>query len=89
MRITKIAKVDREITTDIICNKCGESCKEELLDETMQMCSFYGLIEVTVTGGYCSTHLADGSSYTFSLCEKCLVELFESFKIKESYDEGF
>jgi hypothetical protein len=40
-----------------------------------------GLIEATVSGGYDSTHLDDGDVYTFSLCERCLKELIDSFKL--------
>lgn len=42
---------------------------------------FYGLIEATVSGGYKSDSLSDGTTYTFSLCENCLDELFNQFKV--------
>jgi hypothetical protein len=45
------------------------------------MGNFNGLVEVEVSGAYDSTHLEDCTNYTFSLCEKCLVELFETFSI--------
>jgi hypothetical protein len=63
-----------EVIEDIFCNKCGISCKSEWGN------SFYGLIEVVVTGGYESTHLGDMSEWCFSLCEGCLDELFKTFK---------
>lgn len=59
---------------DIICNKCGNSCFGEM--------NYNGLIEAEVSGGYDSTHLLDGESYQFSICESCLDEIFNSFKIK-------
>ncbi len=41
----------------------------------------YGLIEVTVSGGYHSFTLEDLTQYTFSMCEGCLKKLFDTFKI--------
>ena len=41
----------------------------------------YGLIEASVTGGYESYALEDMQKYTFSLCEICLKQLFDAFKI--------
>ncbi len=41
----------------------------------------YGLIEPIVYGGYDSSPLEDCTTYTFSLCEKCLKELFDTFNI--------
>ena len=72
MKITKqIQRFVKEIV-EIHCNQCGLSCKSP-------MGEYYGLIEATVLAGYESTHLEDGDSYKFSLCERCLSELFESF----------
>lgn len=42
---------------------------------------FYGLVETEVHGGYLSTALQDYTKYRFSICEKCLVELFSTFVI--------
>jgi hypothetical protein len=55
------------------CNKCLSSLASE------SGC-FYGLIDAEVIGGYESTELDDGDVHKFSLCEKCLMELFLSFK---------
>ena len=63
---------------DILCNKCGKSCIPGKYDEVYDG---YGLIEKTVIGGYWSPELYDDVSYTFSLCEGCLRELFDSCKI--------
>ena len=71
MRITKeISTISLE-TLDIICNKCGQTCKTNM--------NYNGLLEVEISGSYDSTHLHDLALYQFSLCEKCLVELFETF----------
>jgi hypothetical protein len=83
--IKKIIK-EVEIVDDIFCNKCGKSLKTEL-DSSLNIFDIYGLSEVSVSGGYCSTHLADGVLYTFSLCEECLVNLFLSFKIEPETKE--
>ncbi len=44
----------------------------------------HGLVDASVQGGYESYHLFDMSTYTFSLCEKCLRVLFNQFKIPPS-----
>lgn len=63
-----------EEIVDIFCNKCGMSCKGHIGN-------FNGLIEAKVTGAFDSTHLGDGDVYCFSLCERCVSELVESFKL--------
>lgn len=73
MKLTKKIKREVIITDDVICNKCGKSCKGE-------MGHFNGLIETTIEGAYDSTHLEDCTNYTFSLCEECLSKLFAKFK---------
>lgn len=78
--IKKIIK-EVEIVDDIFCNKCGRSLKTRL-DPDGTIFDIYGLSEISVSGGYCSTHLCDCVIYTFSLCEECLVDLFLSFKIE-------
>ncbi len=40
-----------------------------------------GLVEARVSGGFESEHLFDMTSYTFSMCEACLRELFDACKI--------
>jgi len=75
MKIVKTEKIEIEIVDDILCDKCGESCK--LRDSS----EFGGLIEARVCGGYYSTHLEDGEDFNFSICEKCLFEMFKDFKI--------
>lgn len=62
-------------TEDVICNKCGESCKDK---ENM---NYEGLIEVSVLGGFCSKYIGDDTEYVFSLCEKCTMDLIKSFSI--------
>jgi hypothetical protein len=57
------------------CNGCGEPLCPKPNDGP------HGLIEATVSGGYDSPHLLDLTAYTFSLCEKCLRQLFDGFKV--------
>ena len=73
MKITKKEFQEVEVTADIICNKCGESCRGSIGN-------FNGLIEAIVDGTYDSTDLEDGGEYQFSLCEKCLKPILDSFK---------
>lgn len=63
-----------------VCNGCGGGlCPDE--PESDNPRSPHGLVEQTVSGGYDSYHLLDTTNYMFSLCEKCLRGLFDSFKI--------
>lgn len=84
MRTTKKIQQEVEVTDQITCNKCGKSCG---LPDGESNNSWYGLIEHTVRGGYFSKHLEDMTNYTFSLCEPCLSELFDSFLIKVNQRE--
>lgn len=79
MIIRKSVMAEKEVIEDILCNKCGKSL----------LCgmNFNGLEKVIVIGQYDSTHLVDCQSYEFSLCEGCLVELFNSFKIEPTTNE--
>lgn len=63
---------------EIFCNKCSMSCRGHIGN-------FNGLIEARVCGAYDSSHLEDGSVYKFSLCERCLLELFSTFKLTSHY----
>lgn len=66
-----------EKVVDIICNKCGNSLALKGAEDRQ----YGGLEEITVHGGYWSKHLEDMMSYTFSICECCLSDMFEGFKI--------
>ena len=79
MKILETREVLTAITKDIICNKCGNSCRG--------IANYCGLIETCVEGNYDSTILEDGKKYEFSLCEKCLDNLFKDFKIRYNCKE--
>lgn len=88
MKIIKKIKVEKvveeEVVEDILCNKCGRSCKNGYYPEENP--NYDGLIEVTVMGGY-GAKLGDMTAYTFSICEDCLKEIFNSFKIEVKIEE--
>jgi len=58
-----------------VCNRCGEGMYIQ------PNWGPHGLIEARVSGGYASPHLLDLVRYKFSLCEKCLREMFDQFKV--------
>lgn len=70
--------------TDILCNLCGESTCINVDRESLKLKSedSHGLIKAKVRCGYNSFYLSDLTEYQFSLCEKCLRDLFIKFKIK-------
>ena len=59
--------IETEIIEDYICNKCGEPCNN------------LGLLNEVVRGGYESVVFEDQDYFEFSLCEKCLKEIFATF----------
>lgn len=69
---------------EILCNNCGKNIiKSPETCRAQSSCSTSGnLIGITVDGNYDSFYLFDGTSYTFSICEECLRNMFENFKIK-------
>ena len=87
MIITKQVKKEIEVDEiqNIICNRCGESCK----DNSPEWTEYCGLIEAKVEGRYSSPLISDETSYKFSLCEKCLLELFTTFKIAPEIKEPY
>lgn len=66
-----------KVVVDILCNKCGESMIEGKGSGGEDA---YGLINAYVSTGYFSPCLGDGNEYKFDLCERCLKELFKTFK---------
>ena len=86
---TKVSK-EVEIISGVTCNKCGEkqSHDEALFVERAEDVPFTGL-SVHYHAGYYSKELVDMTIYSFSICEKCLVELFGTFKIKLEEQDGF
>ncbi len=72
MEITTIELKEVVVVKDVLCNKCGLSLFNNYNHE--------GLVEADFTGGYASK-LGDMNRYRFSICEACLIALFDTFKI--------
>ncbi len=74
-----------EKVSDLICNKCGDSCmvKDE---DGMNVC--INGKEFDFQSIWCSNLLAEGD-YEFALCEKCLSDIFDTFEIPPDVDDGF
>lgn len=79
MRKIKRIQIEREVTDDVICNKCERSLKASH--------GYCGLLGAEVVGGFDSPKLGDCSIYQFDLCEYCLDELFFTFKIDPLVDD--
>lgn len=62
----------------VLCNLCGETSRP-LGTHNEQYPQ--GLEDVSVVGGYDSSHLSDMIRYRFTFCEKCLRALFNQCKI--------
>jgi len=77
MRKTEIVTEEVEVTSDLICNNCEKSLKQIIgTDGTYNFC---GLEEVQMNCGYGSKN--DGTLFTFSLCEECVLDMMSKFKI--------
>lgn len=88
MKITQDIQATVTVTKDIICNKCGKSCRTDGGGDDAGHKEFDGLIEVCAHGGYWSKVIGDMNRYRFSLCETCLVEFAKTFKIN-AFEDGF
>lgn len=71
----KVTKIDK----DIICNKCGKSCKVYLTADKKHT-DFEGLLGVEVAGGFGSSH--DCTTLKFDICDECLMKFIKTFKVK-------
>lgn len=72
MEKTEIHKKDIEVTTDIICDSCGNSCKTHTDFEYM---------ELRANWGYASKK--DMERWTAHICEKCVDEKLSFVKFKK------
>jgi len=70
---TEVVTEKRELVADCICNKCGNSLKDD-----MDM-NYEGVVGAVGRGGY-SSKIGDDVFWRFDLCEVCLLELFKTFK---------
>lgn len=65
-----------EVVVGFVCNKCGTVYTVGEVKNAEE-----GLIGCEIAAGYGACHLTDGIKYTFSICEKCLSELFDTFTV--------
>lgn len=72
--------VNKEKLTEICCNKCGRATKFEDDSDTDYSINEYQTINVGF--GYGSRF--DMQSWSFELCEDCLVDLLKTFKYSPS-----
>ena len=74
MRILRSVLVEKVEATSIVCNRCGMSfdCDDDFENNLIH--------NFDIEFGYGSEH--DFEEWTFDLCEACIDELAESFKIK-------
>lgn len=77
MEILETKLVEKIIVTDVLCNKCGESCKYYIDNDTFNINSAV----ITSSFGYGSTKY-DMEDFEVHLCEDCYAELESTFKIK-------
>lgn len=78
MREREIQNIPKICTTDIKCNKCGKSLR--ISDLPGDVVCYGGLIGALVEGS-CYSKFGDCISYEFDLCEECILEMFDTFKI--------
>ena len=73
----------KEYKATCICNNCGKDflVYSRGIDGEEFPVGYYGMFDMTYSGGYESDDLSDCLEYTFSLCESCLKDLFKGFKI--------
>lgn len=70
-------QVIRQVIENIVCNKCGENIKKEW---TGIEPIFVDHQSFKLLFGWGSKY--DGLKMEFDLCDDCMVEIIESFKIK-------
>lgn len=90
MKLTEDQKINTTVIKDVLCNKCGNSLRPvtNLPGEVADFDpGFYGLVGVRYSTGYYSPALPDAFGYEFDLCEKCLKELMDSFKIEPKTED--
>lgn len=66
---------EEEVVDDVLCNKCGKSCRSKIWDNV------FDKLTIKTTGGYNSYYPDDMVTVEFDLCEYCLKDFVESFKI--------
>jgi hypothetical protein len=81
MRITEKITVETFKTTDIICDKCGETIYNSVNNVHHY---FKEYIRMNESFGYNSQLFGDATQLECDICEKCLWEFVQTFKNKDS-----
>lgn len=81
--IWRTETIETEVVCGFACNMCGLVVQPGVGVPTVEELTsrVTGLIGAVVHAGYDAEHLTDGVTYSFSLCEKCLSDLFNQFKV--------
>lgn len=70
-----------DVLDEVVCNKCGQNYVAMELEEWM----LDFMKKFKIDFGYGSEH--DGATWRFDLCENCLIEFTNSFKIPPSVEK--
>jgi len=81
-QVTQVMVVRRTIT----CNKCGAELDTIVDGEEQHPDDQFH--EILLYGGWCNWVIGDGTKTTFHLCQLCVNELLDSFKIPVILDCG-
>ena len=82
MEIKEIQKIDNEVTTDVICDCCGKSCRMYYTDVNEQSHYNFEFMTLETHWGYFSDK--DTEKWTAQVCEKCVDEKLSFIKFKKS-----
>lgn len=88
MRLTRkvLTTIEEEVVFAILCNGCGKSMVHRSYwpdkDKTVNERVLYTGLDTSVEGCFDSSVLEDTIKYEFSLCEPCVVKMFDDFKIQ-------
>lgn len=83
MKTFKKVQIEQEFAKEIFCNKCGVLCVFECSDKAI-INDTYNVTGISIDhyGSFLSNHFYNFTKYSFDLCEKCLFEFVQSFKIE-------
>lgn len=82
MQFTKDVTEVRQVVERVVCDRCAL----EISEEQFRFGNWYS---GAYPGGYGSNPLSDGTLYEWDMCEKCLAEMFDSFKIAPKTETCF
>ena len=81
MRVTNMIQktIEEPVLAAIVCNKCGRRF-EAPPGKCIEYANDMEFHHYSSTGGYCSK-IGDMVSFSFDLCDDCMLELLRSFKV--------